>query len=237
MKLVDIAARLRDQMRQLRFSAPAAYVYFPLDYAWEPHRLYLEKWGGRGAETLLVGMNPGPYGMAQTGVPFGAVGPVRDWLGCAAPVAAPANTHPKRPVEGFACRREEVSGQRLWGWARDAFGTPEAFFARFFVSNYCPLLFLAESAANVVPEKLKSAELAQILGPCDAALRDAALALGVKRVVGIGAFAEARAREALADTAIAVGRILHPSPANPAANHGWGLAAAAQLREMGVELP
>lgn len=237
MKIVDIAARLRNRVRSLEFSAPAAYVYFPLDYAWEPHRLYLEKWGGHGADTLLLGMNPGPYGMAQTGVPFGAIPPVRDWLGCEAPVAAPAHTHPKRPVQGFACPRSEVSGMRLWGWAEQAFGTPQAFFARFFVINYCPLLFLAESAANVVPEKLKKAELAQVLGPCNDALRDTALAMGVRRVVGVGSFAEARAREALADTGIEIGRILHPSPANPAAGRDWGAQASAQLRAMGVFLP
>lgn len=237
MKIVDIAARLRDQVRPLHFSTPASYVYFPLDYAWEPHRLYLEKWGGRGADTLLLGMNPGPYGMAQTGVPFGAVKPVRDWLDCTAPVAAPAGTHPKRPVQGFACPRNEVSGMRLWGWAEQVFGTPEAFFARFFVINYCPLLFLAENAANVVPEKLKKAELAQVLGPCNEAVRATALAMGARRVVGVGSFAEARARDALAGTGVAIGRILHPSPANPAAHSDWGDQASAQLRHLGVFLP
>lgn len=234
MELIEIADRLRREMRELAFSAPAAYVYSPLDYAWEPHRRYLEQWGGRGAKVLLVGMNPGPFGMAQTGVPFGAVPPVRDWLRCEATVGTPERVHPSRPVEGFACRRNEVSGMRLWGWAKDLHGTPESFFETFFVHNYCPLLFLADSGANLVPEKLKAAERARVLPPCERALRETAEALAVDWVIGVGNWAEARAREALAGTSVRVGRILHPSPASPAARHDWGLQATGQLRQQGV---
>ncbi len=237
MKLLDIADRLRREVRELKFSAPAAYVYSPLDYAWAPHRRYLEQWGGRGAKVLLVGMNPGPFGMAQTGVPFGAVAPVRDWLRCEAPVAVPEHTHKGRPVEGFACRRQEVSGMRLWGWAQALCGTPEVFFETFFVHNYCPLLFLAESGANLVPEKLKAAERTQVLPPCDEALRATVTALGVRWVVGVGGWAEARARASLAGMDVEIGRILHPSPASPAARHDWGEQASAQLRALGIPLP
>jgi len=237
MKLVKIAETLRREVRELDFSAPAAYVYHPLDYAWAPHSLYLEQWGGRGASVLLVGMNPGPFGMAQTGVPFGAVDKVRGWLRCEAPVAVPEGTHPGRPVEGFACRRQEVSGRRLWGWAEAISGTPEVFFETFFVHNYCPLLFLADSAANVVPEKLKAAERARLLPACDRALRSTVLELGIRQVVGVGNWAELRAREALAGVDVEIGRILHPSPASPLARHDWGLQATEQLRELGVRLP
>jgi len=237
MEIIDISDRLRAEIRGLSFSAPAAYVYEPLDYAWAPHRLYLERFGGLRPKVLLVGMNPGPFGMAQTGVPFGAVAPVRDWLGCEAPVSAPPRVHPKRPVEGFACHRNEMSGERVWGWARLLFGTPEAFFRVFFVHNYCPLLFLSESGANVIPEKLKPAEQAQFLAPCDRALRATALALGVEKVVGVGAWAEKRARTALEGIEVEIGRILHPSPASPAANKDWGGQVSAQLRALGVALP
>jgi single-strand selective monofunctional uracil DNA glycosylase len=237
MTLLEIADSLRAEMRGLAFGSPAAYVYHPLDYAWAPHAKYVTQWGGRGASVLLVGMNPGPFGMAQTGVPFGAIPPVRDWLRCAAPVAVPERTHPQRPVEGFACRRTEVSGARLWGWAEEIFGTPEAFFEVFFVYNYCPLLFLADSGANLVPEKLKAAERASLLPPCDRALRATVQALGIRRVVGVGGWAEERARAALAGLSVDFGRILHPSPASPAANHGWAAQATAQLRALGVDLP
>ena len=158
MELTVIAKRLQKQVEALRFAPPVAFVYAPLDYAWAPHRLYLERYGTGHPHVLLVGMNPGPFGMAQTGVPLGDVQMVRDWLHIEAQVKPPATCHPKRPVAGFQCHRREVSGQRLWGWARGRFGTPERFFERFFVANYCPLCFVEDSARNRTPDKLPRGE-------------------------------------------------------------------------------
>lgn len=240
--LVDIAARLRDRVGRLRFSAPAAYVYNPLDYAWEPHRDYLERWGHAPKDVVFVGMNPGPWGMAQNGVPFGATTPVRDFLGVRGQVARPEPEHPKRPVEGLELEREEVSGTRLWGWVEDVWKTPEAFFASFFVYNFCPLCFLAESGRNVVPEKLAAEEREPLLDSCADALRDAVRALGARRVIGVGVWAESQCARALDGLEIdgrgvEVGRVLHPSPASPKANRGWAEAATAELRAQGVPLP
>lgn len=237
MPVIEIAERLAAAVRDLRFGPPAAYVYRPLDYAWEAHRQYLERYSAGTKEVLFVGMNPGPWGMAQNGVPFGATSPVRDWLGIDAAIGRPEREHPKRPVTGLDCAREEVSGRRVWGWAREVFGTPDRFFARFFVHNYIPLLFLEESGRNLVPEKLRAAERDALLEPCDRALRDTVLALGKPRIIGVGTFAEAQARRAVADLDLVVGRILHPSPASPAANRGWAAQATAQLRAQGVVLP
>ncbi len=185
-----------------------------------------------------MGMNPGPWGMAQTGVPFGEIGFVRDWLGIEGAVDAPPEEHPKRPIEGFDCARSEVSGRRLWGWAAERFGTPERFFERFFVWNYCPLVFMEESGRNRTPDKLPAAEREPLFAACDEALRRAVDALGPSRVVGIGRFAEDRARHCLADRPdTAVGGILHPSPASPAANRGWAEQAERQLVAQGIELP
>ena len=213
-----------------------AYVYNPLEYAREPHRDYLRRFGRGRPETLLVGMNPGPWGMAQTGVPFGAVEPVREWLEVGGEVGKPPREHPKRPVLGFDCRRNEVSGARIWGWAQETFGTPERFFGRFFVGNYCPLLFLDDGGRNLTPDRLKASERRALTAPCDRALRRTAAALGVRRVLGVGNWAEKRARAALDGLELEIGRILHPSPASPAANRGWAAAATRQLREMGVEV-
>ncbi|MBS0553639.1 MAG: single-stranded DNA-binding protein, partial [Proteobacteria bacterium] len=142
-----------------------------------------------------------------------------------------------RPVQGFDCPRSEVSGQRLWGLFRDRFGTPEAFFAEHFVSNYCPLAFF-EDGRNLTPDKLPAAEQRPLLAACDAHLRAVVHALQPEWVIGIGAWAEKRAAEALADTPAAqslrFGRVLHPSPASPAANRGWAEAATRQLTELGV---
>lgn len=236
MSLADISRTLSAAVDALAFAAPTALVYNPLAYARAPHEAYLTRYGAGPKEVLLIGMNPGPFGMAQTGVPFGDVAMVRDWMGIDAPVGQPPRVHPKRPVEGFACGRSEVSGTRLWGWARDRFGTPEAFFSRFFVWNYCPLCFMEEGARNRTPDKLPAAEQAALFAPCDAALAALVAAIAPRYVLGVGAFAEDRAREALPDFGGTIGRILHPSPASPAANRGWAQAAEKQMTALGIGL-
>lgn len=236
MRLVEISRALAAEVDALSFALPVTHVYDPLVYARAPHEAYLERYGRGPKEVVLVGMNPGPFGMAQTGVPFGDTAMVRDWLRVEGHVDKPPHEHPKRPVVGFACTRSEVSGTRLWGWARDHFGTPEAFFARFFVVNYCPLVFMEESGKNRVPEKLPAGERESLFAACDRALKACLDALRPDVVVGVGKFAQDRARMVLGDGA-RVGRILHPSPASPLANRGWAEAVDAELRALGVALP
>ncbi len=237
MTLSQISDDLANELEGLSFSAPAAYVYNPLVYARKPHHHFLERFGHGQKDVLLVGMNPGPWGMAQTGVPFGAVTDVREWLGIRnGEVGKPEREHPKRPVLGFDCPREEVSGARVWGWAKEHFETPEHFFKRFWITNYCPLLFLEEGGRNLTPDKLQAKDRAEIEAPCDEALRRVAIHLGAKHVIGIGVWAEKKVREVLGDQGLEIGRILHPSPASPAANRGWAEAATRQLADMGIEL-
>lgn len=232
--LVDISAELSERVEELDFPS-VPFVYNPLDYARVPHEAYLERWGVKAPrELLLVGMNPGPFGMAQTGVPFGDVTMVRDFLGITGPVGRPAREHPRRPIAGFACTRSEVSGTRLWGWARDRFSTAERFFDRIFVANWCPLVFMDESGRNRTPDKLPGQERAPLFDTCDEALARTVDVLCPALVVGIGRFAERRAHEALGEK-IRIGSIPHPSPASPAANRGWAEAVDARLRELGCE--
>ncbi len=234
--LLAIADRLSRELAALRFRAPVAFVYDPLDYARAGYAAYVERFAAGAKEAVFVGMNPGPFGMAQTGVPFGEVASVRDWLGIRAPIGKPAREHPKRPVAGFDCHRAEVSGKRLWGWARRRFGTPDAFFARFFVANYCPLLFLEESGRNLPLDKLAPDEQRAIALHCDHALRETVRQLAPRCVLGIGRFAERRAGVALAGMGVEVGFIPHPSPASPGANRGWDAQAEAAIVGCGVEL-
>ena len=168
--LVDISAELSARVEELDFPS-VPFVYNPLVYARVPHEAYLERWGVRTPrELLLVGMNPGPFGMAQTGVPFGDVTMVRDFVGVTGPVGRPTREHPRRPITGFACTRSEVSGTRFWGWARDRFSTADRFFDRVFVANWCPLVFMDESGRNRTPDKLPSGERAPLFRVCDEAL-------------------------------------------------------------------
>lgn len=182
----------------------------------------------------MLGMNPGPWGMVQTGVPFGEIAHVRDWLGIEKPVEKPEIEHPARPVLGFDCPRSEVSGARLWGWAKERFGTAERFFDRFFVLNYCPLVFMEESGKNRTPDKLPAAERGPLFEICDQALRDALARLRPELVLGVGKFAEDRLRAVVAEDGPRIGRMPHPSPASPAANRGWAKLADAALDDLGV---
>ena len=236
MSLARVTRAAVAELDRLRFSAPVACVYDPLDYAWPLHEQWLRRYGQGPKEVLLLGMNPGPFGMVQTGVPFGEIAAVRDFLGLRGDVRQPAAAHPKRPIEGLACKRAEVSGRRLWGWVRDRFGAPDAFAARFFVANYCPLAFLGASGANLTPDKLPKAETAPLFAVCDRLLRAVVAELRPRWVVGVGAFAEARARAVFGD-AVRIGRIPHPSPASPAANRGWEKLADAAFAELGIAVP
>jgi single-strand selective monofunctional uracil DNA glycosylase len=219
---------------ELQFEAPVTHVYNPLDYARAPHELYLEQWGRGPKRCLLLGMNPGPFGMAQTGVPFGDLGMVRDFLGVTGKVGRPKLEHPKRPIAGFDCPRGEVSGQRLWGFAQQRFGSAAKFFENFFVVNYCPLAFMEESGANRTPDKLPKAEQQALFAACDAALAAITRELAPKFVIGVGAFATARAKLALPDFKGTIATISHPSPASPKANRGWAELVEKELVEHGL---
>ncbi len=235
--LATIGRDLAREVDALAFHDPVAYVYNPLLYARRPYEQYLERYGGGAKEAIFLGMNPGPFGMTQTGVPFGEVSIVRDYLGIDADIDAVRGAHPKRPIEGFACRRSEVSGARFWGWVRAQHPDPRTFFARFFVVNYCPLVFLEESGRNRTPDKLPPEERAALFAACDRALERTIDHLSPRWVIGVGAFGAARAEAVLgAREALRIGSILHPSPASPRANRGWAEAATRELAALDASL-
>ncbi len=231
---IAAARTLSAGVDQLRFAEPTTHIYNPLDYAWAGHRSYLEQRAHSNKKVIFMGMNPGPFGMAQTGVPFGEVALVRDWVGVNERIKKPVNEHPKRQIEGFNCQRSEVSGRRLWGLFSERFVSAEAFFADHFVANYCPLVFMEAGGRNRTPDKLPAAEVAALYSLCDAHLRELVATLQPEWVIGVGAFAAGRAKVALKGCDLQVGRILHPSPASPAANRGWGEQATKQLEALGV---
>ncbi len=232
--LIEISAQLSEEVAGMAFADPVAYVYNPLVYAWDLHCQYLERFGAGSKEIVFLGMNPGPWGMAQTGVPFGEVAAVRDWMQLSADVQSPEREHPKRKIEGLACKRSEVSGARLWGWAQERFPRPEAFFDTNFVTNYCPLVFMGESARNITPDKLPAAERAMLGQACDKAFVATIETLRPRMVIGVGVYAEKQAARLCEGMDVEIGRILHPSPASPIANRGWAPQAQAQLEALGV---
>lgn len=233
---IAAAKRLRDNSAALDFGSKVPWVYNPLQYAWKAHERYLKKYARASCRTLFLGMNPGPWGMAQTGVPFGEVAAVQGWLNISANIEKPAKEHPKRPIQGFDCPRSEVSGRRLWGLFAEQYPSADEFFETHFVANYCPLVFMEESARNLTPDKLPAHLRSPLEAHCDAHLGELIQILSPEWVIGVGGFAEKCAARVIASQSLTatVARILHPSPASPAANKGWSETASRQLRELGV---
>jgi len=232
-RLFAILTRLNGELDSLEFADPVTHVYNPLLYAEDPASQYLDRFlCGPGGRLFLLGMNPGPWGMAQTGVPFGEIEAVRDWLKIQGSVGQPQNSHPKRPVQGFDCSRSEVSGRRLWGYFAQEFPSSEAFAKKCVVFNYCPLIFLEESGRNRTPDKLPKAEREPLFAACDECLVAILRELRIERAIGIGQFAYRRltaVKDSVA-TLESVESIIHPSPANPHANRGWAEAVSPVLK-------
>ena len=242
-RVLAATAQLRDEVGRCAFTDPVAWVYNPLDYAWDLHASYVRRWGASPRRVLMLGMNPGPWGMAQTGVPFGEIAAVRDFLALEGRVGHPQPEHPKRPVQGLSCTRSEVSGRRLWGFFGDHFGGPEGFFAEHVVINYCPLVFMEDSGRNRTPDKLPPAESAPLFEACDRRLVQLVDLYRPDWVVGVGGFARKKldalfgAKAPRRDSRhrpARLGTVLHPSPASPAANRGWASAALEQLVQQGI---
>jgi single-strand selective monofunctional uracil DNA glycosylase len=233
--LIQAAETLSHAVNSLQFSAPVTHTLNPLDYAWAPHEAYLRSFGNSKKRVIFMGMNPGPFGMVQVGVPFGEVNAVRDWMKIVAPVSQPRVPNPHRPIEGFDCVRSEISGQRLWSLFSERFPDAKDFFADHFVINYCPLAFF-DAARNVTPDKLAKSETRALYEACDEHLRANVRALEPEWVIGVGKFAETQASAALSKEfpKLKIGTVLHPSPASPIANRGWAPQAEAQLRALNI---
>lgn len=250
--IIAAARELARQADRLRFKEPVRYVYNPLVYARHPHEQYLARYAASRKRLVLLGMNPGPWGMAQTGVPFGEVACVRDWLGIAGEVSQPRHPHTRLAVQGFACTRSEVSGRRLWGLMQTHYGSAEAFSKDAFVSNYCPLLFLDAAGRNITPDKIHRDDREPLYSLCDRFLAVVVGTLCPEWLVGVGAFAARRAAvlggfsaavlggfsaaAAVSDPArsIRITSILHPSPASPRANRDWAAQAEGALKAQGI---
>ena len=233
-KIQELARELVWKLEPFEFPEPVEYVYNAFDYAFPGYEAYTRKFATDKKRVLLLGMNPGPWGMSQTGVPFGEIPAVRDWMGINVPIGKPDPEHPKRLVEGFNCQKSEVSGRRLWGYFAEKFGEAENFFEEHFVFNYCPLAFMADTARNITPDKLPASVTKPLEEVCDWHLREITKVLEPEWVVGVGGFAEKRAMEALDGMGLKFGRILHPSPASPAANRDWAGTAEKQLLQQGI---
>lgn len=236
MGVIESAKKLSDKCDSLTKSilrqTSLAHVTNPLNYAWEYHESYLSQYSGLGAKTLLLGMNPGPYGMAQCGVPFGATNIAKDFLNITGDFTDPEGRHPKRPIEGLNFERQEISGTRLWGLLQEIWGTPEEIHKHVFLVNHCPLLLLGETGKNITPDKISGNAVKKLLKACDDHLKEVVIKMGITRVIGVGKYAEKRALLALKGLNIEIGTCWHPSPASPLANRNDGADWRANVRKI-----
>ena len=239
LNISDLYQQLSLKVDTLKFSWPVEIVYNPLNYAWHGFTQYNDLYSHGQKRVVFLGMNPGPWGMAQTGVPFGEINAVRNFLHIGSiNVISPDKQHFKYPVRGLECPKSEVSGKRLWGLFRERFGTAESFFQEHFVLNYCPLLFIARTEngnfRNYTPDRIRQDESMRLFELCDLCLIKTLEVLRPQYVVGIGNFAYNRAKKALIGMNVSISKILHPSPASPAANKNWAEKVTQQLIQSGV---
>ncbi len=208
------------------------YIYNPLLYASKMAYAYIEEYAVSPTKYLFLGMNPGPFGMAQTGIPFGEVNAVKSYLKLNEPIESPKKEHPNRKVEGLDIKRSEVSGLRFWTLMQTHFKEAKEMRGEIYVANYCPLLFLSpvKTARNITPDKLSKETREVLYKVCDQYLFDTIDLLNCEKLIGIGKFAEKK----LKNDKIPYYSILHPSPASPLANRGWQEQAEKQLKEIGV---
>lgn len=228
---------LCEKLSRVSLPGKIQYVYNPLEYAFDSHLNFVRRFCTGEKFILFVGMNPGPFGMSQNGVPFGECAIVKEWLQIEGEVFKPVLEHPKRRVVGLECSRSEVTGGRFWQLFRTLCHTPEHFFRTSYVHNLCPFAFLTDSGKNVTPPQLTSSVLDQINNLCNATLVEVVRLLKCKYVICIGKYALAQAQKALsADefNGTTLECLMHPSPINPAANKGWADIAIKQLTEIGI---
>lgn len=215
--------------------------YFPLEYAGEVHREYLRRFGKRPKRSLFVGMNPGPWGMGQTGVPFADPEIAGEWMGLRnVPITIPQQQFEKRPIRGWESGRKEGSGQRLFGFFRERFGSLENFFEENFVINYCPVIMFTDAGKNLTPADLPRAKREKIFRECDPYLAYLIEFYRPAVLVGIGKFAFERivAATATINFECSTDWIPHPSPASPIATRDggryWKKLVGEKLEQLGV---
>jgi single-strand selective monofunctional uracil DNA glycosylase len=67
-RLLSIELLQCAKLNDMLFSGPVEYIYNPLEYAFHMHSNFVNKFCTSTKKILFLGMNPGPWGMSQTGV-------------------------------------------------------------------------------------------------------------------------------------------------------------------------
>lgn len=220
---VDVTRELNERMETVTIEEKVEWFYNPLDYAFPVHAEYLKTFGDDTKTGFFLGMNPGPWGMAQTGVPFTDPYIARDWMGLSEqPIGTPSNEREERPIKGWESDRKEASGQKLHGFFREVYGSLEAFFDDNIVMNYCPLVMYSEEATNTTPEDLLKDDRERLYSICDPYLEALIDFYDPDVFVGIGRFGQRRIADVTDRAEEEVAYLPHPSPASPIATRDGG---------------
>ncbi|XP_022920876.2 single-strand selective monofunctional uracil DNA glycosylase-like [Onthophagus taurus] len=210
--------QLSKELNNLTFSSPAHYIYNPLEYAWKPHSTFVKTYCKGTKDVLFLRINPGPWGMCQTGIPFGEVNISKEWLKMNGEVEKPKNECPKKQIKGFECHRSEQSGKRFYGFFKNLCRTPEVFFKNAFVYNFCPLSFMEKEeegkrCANITPDKLKGQIKKDLENICGKTLVNILKLLDVKIIVAVGRYTEKQAVKIIQESQLDIEVIYmrHPS--------------------------
>ena len=175
--------------------------------------------------------------MVQTGIPFGEINTVKNYLKISGEIKSPATENPVLLVKGYAATRSEVSGKRLWGMISETFPRAEDFFANNLIFNYCPLFFSTISAGkrtNLTPDKINKTDRDALYSICDDFIITAARLLTPQFIIGIGGFAQQRLTKIFSGQSYQIESILHPSPLNAQANKDFNGLARKKLYELGA---
>ena len=238
--LIKASRQLATRCAAIEFPADINLIYHPLIYAAAPYEEYLRKFAAGPKRNIFIGINPGPWGMVQTGIPFGEINAVQNYLKIRTAAVAPAVNYPELPILGPTCRRAEVSGKRLWGLIAATFPRAEDFFADNLIFNYCPVFFSRVTGGkrvNVTPDKLPRPVREQLYAPCDEFLGQATTLLEPKFLIGVGGFALKRLTEIFPNPDFIISSITHPSPLNAQANKNFSGLAGDKLRALGAWKP
>ncbi|KAF7991960.1 hypothetical protein HCN44_010761 [Aphidius gifuensis] len=204
--LLNIELNLSINLDKLNYNNPIDYIYCPIIYAKTVHFNYLNKYCRDKKNIMILGMNPGPWGMSQTGVPFGEINIVIDWLKINGHIDKPKRQHEQRQVDGFSCKRSEISGRKFWSLFKKLSNNPDTFFRHCFLRNFFKPTIIIIIIAG--PEQKKLQEF------CDQALIEVIKILDVKVIIGVGRFSEQRAKKVVktAKLSTKVLWMIHPSP-------------------------
>ena len=229
-KIIKSSANLRNKATELgkkltKDCSNIEWAYNPLDYAWDIHKKYIELYGGLGAKTVILGMNPG-HGMGNTGIPFGCPEQVNKYLKIKdIKIKKLEKMHPKRIVNGLECDKPEISGRRIWGLVKDIYGQPRNAFSKIYVINHFPLWMFDKKGRNITPDKLPIVASKTMLEQCDSTVLEIINALEANKVIAVGNYAEKRIKKIISKKNIPnlqIKKIPHPSPANPFSNKEKG---------------